>query len=184
MARQESNIRAAMHAMRTTLVKFTGGRTTGWGALKRNLETLMQKSDAYDSCYQSLVEFAADVESVTEAQLRNEAQAHQDFQGELLILRDEALVVIDQGTEEAAAQEHTRDKDKKLKLHGDRFKVAYDGIDAQLAEVRASFVDVDTTPSFEVLEFLSERVSAFEEAIESADNEAQAMAELDLVKTS
>ena len=84
-----------MYAMRNALTKFTDGRTTGWGALQRNLEKLMEKWDAYDSCYQSLVEFAADVDSVTEAHLRNEAQAHQDFQGELLILRDEALVVID-----------------------------------------------------------------------------------------
>ena len=105
MARQASGIRAEMIAMRNSLTKFTDGRTTGWGALERNLDKVMGKWDAYDSNYQSLVEFAADVESVTEEQLRNEAQAHQAFQGELLILRDEALEVIDRGSEEAAAQE-------------------------------------------------------------------------------
>ena len=98
MARQASGIRAEMIAMRNSLTKFTDGRTTGWGALGRNLDNLMEKWDAYDSNYQSLVEFAADVKSVTEEQLRTDAQAHQAFQGELLILRDEAQVVIERGT--------------------------------------------------------------------------------------
>merc|ERR1712215_360678 len=99
---------------------------------------------------------------VTEEQLWNETQAHQALHGELLILRDEALEVIDRGSEEAAAQENAHDKDKKLKLMGDRFKAAYDGIDVQLAEMRASFVDVDAMPSFEVLGYLSEQVEILE----------------------
>ena len=70
MARQVSGIRAAMFAMRNALTKFTDGRTTGWGALERNLEKLMEKWNACDSVFQSLVELAADVESVTEEQLR------------------------------------------------------------------------------------------------------------------
>ena len=48
--------------MRNSLTKFTDGRTTGWGAPGSNLDKLMEKWDAYDSNYQSLVEFAADVE--------------------------------------------------------------------------------------------------------------------------
>ena len=117
---------------------------------------------------------------MTDEQLRRGEQAHQDLHGELLILIDEAQVVIDRGSAEVAAQEHARDKDKKLKLLGERFKAAYEGIDAWLAEMRASFVDVDTSPSFQLLEYLSGQLETFEEAIETADNEAQAMAELDL----
>ena len=161
-----------MIAMRNSLTKFTDGRTTGWGALGRNLDKLMEKWDAYDSNYQSLVEFAADVESVMEEQLRNDAQAHQAFQGELLILRDEALEVIDRGSEETVAQENARDKDKKLKLMGDRFKAAYDGIDVQLAEMRTSLADVDTRHSFELLEYQSERLEALDGQIEAADKGA------------
>ena len=111
MARQASGIRAEMIAMRNSLTKFTDGRTTGWAALGCNLNNLMEKWDAYDSNYQSLVEFAADVESVMEEQLGTDAQAHQAFQGELLILRDEAQVVIDRGTQEAVALENACDKD-------------------------------------------------------------------------
>ena len=106
MARQASSIRAEMIAMRNSLTKFTDGGTAGWGALKRNLDKVMGKWDAYDSNYQSLQEFAADVESVTEEMLRDKARAHEAFQGELLILRDQALEVIDRGSEEAAAQEN------------------------------------------------------------------------------
>ena len=103
MARQASSIRAEMIAMRNSLTKFNDGGTAGWGDLQRNLEKLLGKWDAYDSEFQSLVEFAADVESVTEELLRDEARAHEAFQGELLILRDQAQEVIDRGLEEAEA---------------------------------------------------------------------------------
>ena len=63
---------------------------------------------------------------------------------------------------------------------GDRFKAAYDGIDAQLAEMRTFLADVETRHTFEMLEYQTERLETFEAAIEAADKAAQAMAELDL----
>ena len=147
-----------MIAMRASLTKFADGGTAGWGVLQRNQEKVMEKWDAYDSNYQSLQEIAADVESVTEEQLRDEGRAHEAFQGELLILRDQALEVIDRGSEEAAARENARDEPGKLKLLGDRFKAAYNGIDAQLAEMRTFLADVDATHSFETLEYQMQAV--------------------------
>ena len=58
-----------MIAMRNGLTKFTGDSTAGWGQLGRNLNNLMEKWDAYDSNFESLMNFAAEVESVTEEQI-------------------------------------------------------------------------------------------------------------------
>ena len=106
MARQASGIRSEMIAMRNSLAKFTDGRTAGWTALGRSLNNLMEKWDAYDDNYESFVGFAAEVETVTEEQLRADAEAHQTFQSDLMILRDEVQVVLDRGHEEAMAQEN------------------------------------------------------------------------------
>ena len=69
MARQASGIWAEMIAMRNSLTKFTDGRTTGWTALGRSLNNLIEKWDTYDDNFDSLVGFSAEVESVTEEQL-------------------------------------------------------------------------------------------------------------------
>ena len=87
MARQASGIRAEMIAMRQSLAKFTDGRTTGWRALGRSLESLMDLWKEYDDNYESLVGFAAEVETITEEQRQADADAHQTFQLDLMILK-------------------------------------------------------------------------------------------------
>ena len=180
MARQASGIRAEMIAMRNSLTKFTDGRTTGWMALGHSLNNLIEKWDAYDDNYESLVGFAAEVESVTEEQLRADAEAHQTFQSDLMILRDEVQVVLDNGQEAAVAQENARDKDKRIKQMGDRFKAAYDGIDAVLTEMKTSLGDEAMRFSLDLLEYQSGRLETLEKQIEIADSVAQAMTKLDL----
>ena len=68
MTRQAVGIWSEMHAIRMSLAKFTKGRTTGWRALGRSLDNLMELWGAYDNLYESLVGFAAEVETVTEEQ--------------------------------------------------------------------------------------------------------------------
>ena len=85
MARQASAIRSEMIAMRQSLAKFAEGRTTGWRALGRSLNNLMDLWGVYDDNYESLVGFAAEVETVTEEQHQAEADAHQTFQSDLMI---------------------------------------------------------------------------------------------------
>ena len=106
MARQASAIRSEMIAMRQSLAKFADGRTTGWRSLGRQLNHLLDLWGEYDDNYESLVGFAAEVETVTEEQRQAAAEAHQTFQSDLMILRDEVQVVLDNGHEAAVAQEN------------------------------------------------------------------------------
>ena len=124
--------------------------------------------------------FAAEVETVTEEQRQADADAHQTFQSDLMILRDEAQSVIDAGHEAAVAQENARDKDKKVKQMGDRFKATYDGIDAMLTEMKTSLGDEARRFLLDLLEYQSGRLETLEKQIEIADSVAQAMTELDL----
>ena len=105
MARQAVRIQSEMIAMRQSLAKFTEGRTTGWRALGRSLDNLMELWGAYDNLYESLVGFAAEVETVTEEQRRADAEAHRTFQSDLMILRNEVQLVLDAGHEASVAQE-------------------------------------------------------------------------------
>ena len=88
MTRQAVGIRSEMHAIRMSLAKFTEGRTTGWKALGCSLDHLLGLWDKYDDLYESLVGFAAEVETVTEEQRRADREAHQTFQSDVLTLRD------------------------------------------------------------------------------------------------
>ena len=100
-----------------------------------------------------------------------------------MILRDEAQIVVDHGQQEADALENVRDKDKKIKIMGDRFKAAYDGIDASLVDIRTTLADVDTRFSMELLEYQNGRLETLENQIKATDNVAHAMAALDLDQT-
>merc|ERR1712082_514032 len=94
MTRQAVGIQTEMHAIRMSLAKFTEGRTTGWKALGRSLDHLMKLWEKYDDLYESLVGFAAGVETVTEQQSQADQEAHQTFQSDVLTLRDEVQLVV------------------------------------------------------------------------------------------
>ena len=68
MTRQQVGIRSEMHALRTTLAKHADGRTTGWKALGRSLDRLMDLWSKYDDLYESLVGFADGIETITDQQ--------------------------------------------------------------------------------------------------------------------
>merc|ERR1711867_141097 len=108
------------------------------GALGRSLDNLMELWGKYDDLYESLVGFAAEVETVTEEQRRADGEAHQTFQSDLLILRNEVQLVLDAGHEASVAQEREGDKDKRIKQMGERFEAAYDGIAIALTEMKTS----------------------------------------------
>ena len=158
MTRQAVGIWSEMHAIRMSLAKFTEGRTTGWKALGRSLDRLMELWEKYDDLYKSLVGFAAEVETVTEEQRRADREAHQTFQSDLLILRDEVQLVVDAGHEASEALEPERDKDKRIKQMGERFEAAYNGIDAALAEMKTSLADENTRYSLDLLNYKSGRL--------------------------
>ena len=95
MARQASAIRSEMIAMRQSLAKFADGRTTGWRSLGRQLSHLQDLWGEYDDNYESFVRFAEEAEAFTEEQRQAMADAHQTFQSDLMILRDDVQLVLD-----------------------------------------------------------------------------------------
>ena len=68
MTRQQVGIRSEMHALRMSLAKHADGRTTGWKALGRSLDRLMELWSKYDDLYESLVGFADGIETITDQQ--------------------------------------------------------------------------------------------------------------------
>ena len=105
MAKQERAIRSEMIALRQSLAKFANGRTTGWRSLGRQVNHLLDLWGEYDDNYESLVGFAAEVKAVTEEQRQATAEAHQTFQSDLMILRDDVQLVLNAGREANEAQE-------------------------------------------------------------------------------
>ena len=99
MARQQVGIRSEMHAMRIALAKHADGRTTGWKALGRGLDRLMELWDKYDDLYESLVGFADGIETITDQQRQADKDAHLAFESDVFTLRDEVQVVVDAGYE-------------------------------------------------------------------------------------
>ena len=105
MAKQERAIRSEMIALRQSLAKFADGRTTGWRSLGRQQSHLLGLWDEYDDNYESFVRFAEEAEAFTEEQRQATADAHQTFQSDLMILRDDVQLVLDAGREADEAQE-------------------------------------------------------------------------------